>query len=156
MNVLWHGGVTRTVVLTRRFAIKVPTLVYGWRMFLYGLLANMQECAWSGADERLCPVRFALPGGLLIIMPRCEALTDEEFIANVIPKWGQVADEETGMPLPYSVNLPVEVKSCSFGRLKGKIVAVDYGGCGRDGRTTRPTPTNPLEQIGRDLRERIN
>jgi len=33
--------------------------------------------------------------------------------------------------------LPVELKTCSFGRLDGKIVAVDYGGCGRDGRTSK-------------------
>lgn len=141
MKILWHGGVTRTVVLTRRWAIKLPCLVYGWRMFLYGFLANMQEVAWSGCDERLCPVRFSLPGGALIVMPRCERLTDEEFVSEVLPEWGQVLDGETGAPLPYSLDLPVEMKSCSFGRLNGRLVAVDYGGCGRDGRTTQPAPT---------------
>lgn len=109
-------------------------------MFLYGFLANMQEVAWSGHDERLCPVRFALPGGSLIVMPRCAALTDEEFLLEVLPEWGQVEDHETGSPLPYAVDLPVEMKTCSFGRLSGRIVAVDYGGCGREGRTTKASP----------------
>lgn len=141
MKILWHGGVTRTVILTKRWAIKLPCLVYGWKFFLYGFLANMQEAAWSGIDERLCPVRIALPGGLLVVMPRCERLTDEEFIAEVIPHWGQQVDSETGLPLPTSVLFPVEMKTCSFGRLNGRIVAVDYGGCGRDGRTTRAAPS---------------
>lgn len=137
MRVLWHGGVTRTVILTRRWAIKLPCLVYGWKFFLYGFLANMQEADWAGFDERLCPVSFAGRGGWLIVMPRCEPLTDDEYCNEVPEDWPRMLDEETQMPLPYSADLPVEMKSCSFGRLNGKIVAVDYGGCGRDGRTTK-------------------
>ena len=135
MTVLWHSGVTRTVILTKRWALKIPCLVYGWKFFLYGFLANMQEVVWSGTDERLCPVRFSLPGGVLVVMPRCQALTDEEYIAEVSDGWPRIIDDETDQHL--SRELPVEMKTCSFGRLNGKIVAVDYGGCGRDGRTTR-------------------
>ena len=144
MKILWHDGVTRTVILTRRWAIKLPSLVYGWKMFLCGFLANMQEIAWSGHDDRLCPVKYALPGGLLIIMPRCQRLSDDEFINEVLPDWGQQVDKDTGLPLPDSVELPVEMKSCSFGRLNGKIVALDYGGCGRDGRTTKAAPIREI------------
>ena len=130
LTVLWHGGVTRTVVLTKRWAIKLPCLVYGWRYFLYGFLANMQEADWTGFDRRLCPVTYAAPGGMFIIMPRCKEVTDEEFIAEIPSSWA-VIDDDPGR------ELPVEMKSCSFGRLNGRIVAVDYGGCGRDGRTTK-------------------
>jgi hypothetical protein len=128
MTILWRGGVTRTVILTKQWAIKLPCLVYGWRYFLYGFLANMQERDWSGLDERLCPVAYAAPGGAFIVMPRCEPLTDEEFIAEVPEDWAKYG--EIG-------ELPVEIKICSFGRLGSKVVAVDYGGCGRDGRTTK-------------------
>lgn len=146
MKVLWHGGVTRTVILTKRWALKIPCLVYGWKYFLYGFLANMQEVDWSGSDERLCPVRFALPGGLLVVMPRCTPLTDDEFIAEVSERWARMLDKETELPLPYHVELPVEIKTCSFGRLNGKIVAVDYGGCGRDGRTTKACSRVKIKQ----------
>lgn len=135
MEILWHGGVTRTVILTKRWAIKLPCLVYGWRYFLYGFLANMQESEWSGFDARLCPVRFAGRGGWMIVMPRCESLTDEEYIAEVALDWARMTDGVTGQLL--SAELPVEMKTCSFGRLNGKIVAVDYGGCGRDGGTSK-------------------
>lgn len=138
MKILWHGGVTRTVILTKRWAIKLPSVVYGWKFFLYGFLANMQEVSWSGFDDRLCPIIFALPGGSLIVMPRCKPLTDEEYIAEVYTGWDAMCDRDTGEVL--SGSLPVEMKTCSFGRLNGKIVAVDYGGCGRDGRTTREVP----------------
>lgn len=98
----------------------------------------MQEVEWSGYDERLCPIKFKLPGGSLIVMPRCEPLTDDEYIAEVYAGWDAMCDRATGEVLSWS--LPVEMKTCSFGRLNGKIVAVDYGGCGRDAKTTRECP----------------
>lgn len=137
MKILWHGGVTRTVILTKRWAIKLPCLVYGWKYFLYGFLANMQESDWSGFDDRLCLVRYAAPGGVFVVMPRCSPVTDKEFCDLVSEDWARMRDEETGLPLPYHAELPVEMKTCSFGWLNGRIVAVDYGGCGRDGRTTK-------------------
>ena len=118
MKVLLHGGVTRIVILTQKYAIKVPTVMYGWKMFLYGLLGNMNERRWSGA-KGLCLVLWGCPGGFLNVMPRCSALTDDEFCALVPKRWGK------GGALPE-----VELKTCSFGRLAGKIVAVDYGGYG--------------------------
>lgn len=127
MKILFHSGVTRTVILTKRWAIKIPSIAYGWKFFLYGFLANMQEVDWRGFDSRLCPILLYLPYGFLVVMPRCRPLTDDEFIVEVPEGWIAM---ETGC------ELPVEMKTCSFGRLNGRIVAVDYGGCGRDGRTT--------------------
>ncbi len=40
-------GVTRTVFLCGRLAFKLPCMRYGWRLFLQGLLANMQEREFS-------------------------------------------------------------------------------------------------------------
>lgn len=118
MKVLLHSGVTRIVILTREHAIKIPTVMYGWKMFLYGLLGNMNERLWSGR-KGLCPVLWGSWGGFINVMVRCDALTDDEFSALVPKQWGK------GCALPE-----VELKTCSFGRLNGKIVAVDYGGFG--------------------------
>lgn len=136
MKILWKEGVTRTVVLTRRWAFKFPSVANGWKYFLYGFFANMQEREWSGFDGRLCPIRVALPGGLLVVMPRCLPVTDAQFSALVPEDWPEISFQEKG----DSGSLPVEMKSNSFGWLNGRIVAIDYGGCGREGRTTRSVP----------------
>jgi hypothetical protein len=105
------------VLLSPKWAFKVPQVHYGWRCFFAGLLSNLQEKQWTG-QKGLCPTVFSLSCGLLNIQPRCLPLSDEEFIQEVPEKWGQSRE----------MKLPVELKSCSFGRLGGKIVAVDYGG----------------------------
>lgn len=111
-------GITREVILTRRYAVKIPKLIYGWQKFLCGLLANMQEAAFgrSGLPE-LCPVVFAVPGGWLLVMRRAEMLTDAEWIAFD----ARAFCETDG----YVV--PAEFKQDSFGKLDGRIVAIDYG-----------------------------
>lgn len=107
-------GMNRWVILTRRYAFKFPAL-YSWRAFLYGLLNNMNERDWCQASKPLaCPVLWGLPGGFLIVMPRCEALSEEDF---------------EGLPLEAyrRAGLVVEAKPDSFGKLNGLVVAVDYG-----------------------------
>ena len=103
------SGQNRWVVLTRRFAFKVPT-PRSWRDFLFGLLNNMHEAKRS-AEPGHCPVRFALPGGFLIVMPRARILTDDEF-------WSLNHAELPPTP---------ERKADSFGWLGDKLVAGDYG-----------------------------
>lgn len=114
-------GVTRFVFLTRRHAIKVPRFWhYGhfrWEMFLQGLLANMQEHAFSRTGwPELCPVRWSIPGGWLLVMPRCEPLVTELTTAQY--------RELTDRP---EYHVPAEHKMDSFGWWNGRIVAVDYG-----------------------------
>lgn len=111
-------GIMREVFLTRRYAIKLPRLSYGWKIFLHGLLANMQEARWGKCGlEELCPVIFAVPGGWLLIMRKAEPLTIEEWDAFKVDSFCERED--------YTI--PAERKHDSFGRLNGKIVAVDYG-----------------------------
>lgn len=115
-------GVTRLVFLTRHWAFKVPNFINGWRLFLQGLLANMQEREFSRAYfEKLCPVVWSIPGGWLVVMPRCRVMTDAEF---------QAFDAKSFVDGPDYV-VPAEAKSDSFGYLDGRIVAIDYGGAGR-------------------------
>ena len=135
-------GATRMVILIGRWAIKIPNILRGWKFLLYGFLANMQEREWDGFDNRLCPIRYTAPGGAFLIMVRCRPVTLEEFDQHIDGKWTRMRDRETGRPVPYSWELPVELKPSSFGWLGDRIVAVDYGGCGRVSETTRTRPTN--------------
>lgn len=110
-------GVTRNVVLVGRYAFKFPALSE-WRLFLLGLLANMQECIFSKTGwPELCPVVWSLPGGFLVVMRRAEILTDEQFATT---------DLESFVSKP-DYTIPAELKSDSFGYLDGRLVAVDYG-----------------------------
>jgi hypothetical protein len=114
--VAFTQGASRMVLLVGPYALKFPT-VKRWELFLHGLLSNMQEAKFSATNwPELCPVLFALPGGLLVVMPRCttlsEKLTREEYQAF------------TDRP---DYVIPAENKADSFGYMNGRLVAVDYG-----------------------------
>lgn len=107
-------GVTRHVFLTENYAFKIPRLNYGWQMFLYGLLANLQEKKFSVMDgAALCPVLFSFPLGFLNVMPRTAPLSDDE--------WAAMKDRQP------DIYIPTEHKRDSYGWLNGKIVGHDYG-----------------------------
>lgn len=118
-------GVTRFVILTRRYAIKVPRFwwhhTFRWQMFLFGLLGNMQEREFARTKwPELCPVVFSLPGGWLVVMRRAQPLHDDLTDAQY--------DAIVNRP---DYHVPAEHKVDSFGILDGRIVAIDYGGFGR-------------------------
>jgi len=103
--------------LIGRYAIKIPVFVE-WRLFLHGLLANMQERKFSRCEwPELCPVILSLPGGWLLVMRRADPLSRDEFLALDYSAFAVTPD--------YTV--PVECKLDSFGKLNGRVVAVDYG-----------------------------
>lgn len=116
-------GCSRIVILTRRWALKIPAFIdssnrWSWRTFCEGMLANMQEVAFSRAEwPELCPVRFHLPLGILSVMPKVRLLTDEEFCAMDFKAFTEKEN--------YYV--PVEKKANSFGWLNEKVVVIDYG-----------------------------
>ena len=110
-------GASRTVFLTTKYAIKRPSF-QSYRLFLHGLLANLQEVKFSKSKlDGLCPVIFYLPLGLLVVMPRCRVLTFDEFDPK---KLEEFIDKE-------NYRIPAELKPDSFGYLNGKLVAIDYG-----------------------------
>ena len=152
-------GAFRTVFITRRYVFKLPgrwrwdDRGWWWEFLLRGLLSNMQEREFAQEDwPELCPVRFSIPGGFLVVMPRARPLTSAEWASidyrafvtrgdgyveenfdNLAHGWRQ---GEPGQPLdslvggdaePPSGLVPVEYKRDSFGVLEGRIVAVDYG-----------------------------
>lgn len=113
-------GSTRWVIFIGAFAFKIPSL-YSWKNFLWGLLANMQEREFSkihDMSEKLCPVKFSLPLGLLVVMPRVRVLNEGELSREALEKFCTANDNYT---------IPAELKHNSFGYFKGKLVAIDYG-----------------------------
>lgn len=112
------AGVTRHVVLWRSWAFKAPRVNFGWRLFLQGLLANMQERTFGRAGwPTLCPVVWSMPGGWLTIMRRARPLTDAE--ADGFDFGALISHPD------YPA--PAEPKPDSFGWIDGRVVAVDYG-----------------------------
>lgn len=118
-------GSSRTVLLTKRYAFKFPTF-NSWKLFLYGLLANMQEKVFSemGIPE-LAPVLFAVPGGFLVVMPRVEVKdfeADDRFV--YLDMFKAARDKSEHVEILTNI---VEQKVDSVGMWNGKVVAVDYG-----------------------------
>ena len=112
-------GQSRAVFVVGDVAIKVPRPA-SWKQFLWGMLANLQEADLGrrGYPE-LCPVLFAAPGGVAVVMRRArvcnenDAPTEEEY------------RELTSRP---DRCVPAEWKPDSWGRLRdGRLVAIDYG-----------------------------
>lgn len=127
-------GVTREVFLVGRFAVKIPKLIYGWRNFLQGLLANMQEQAFrQGEWPDLCPIVFSIPGGWLVVMRRADPVPEDRWSAFLRDRLGADAirtihpRDEIRSWNGGDYTVPVEVKRSSFGLLDGRIVAIDYG-----------------------------
>jgi hypothetical protein len=108
-------GATRVVLLIWKYAVKIPTF-YSWKLFLNGLLANLQEIEWSGFDDFLCPVLFGCPGGWFLVMPRVAT-----FRGAIKRKLFTTMTKKDGY------TLPAENKPGHFGLLNGKLVTVDYG-----------------------------
>lgn len=92
-------GITRTVILTARHAIKVPSLRGGstgkrLESFCWGLLANLSErqwydyAGWGGAAAPVAPVLRSWLGGLVQVYPRCDPLPSGARGAAAPPRPG--------------------------------------------------------------------
>lgn len=119
-----RSGVTRTVLLAGRWAVKVPSLrggTGGYRGWLTGLMwsitrgiqANISEAEWwrNSHDPGLCPVRLSLTG-LVNVYPRCAPVTEEPpgGYDGILAEWLPAGDK----------------KPDNLGLLDGRLVWVDY------------------------------
>lgn len=111
-------GITRTVVLAGRWAVKVPSLrggSYGPRSVLWsltaGIQANLSEREWSGTPGT-CPVRWSLLG-LVNVYRRCVP----------VPDGADVDYDSTGWP--YDTDR-MDRKPDNVGYLDGRLVWLDY------------------------------
>lgn len=107
-------GVFRRVFLLGSFAVKTPRLQH----FAMGMRSNRWEREmWLYWQPRfqwttLCPVLWADPLGLVVVMSRAEQPVPQEMV-----------DE-----LPdYYPDITAETKHDDYGILDGQIVALDYG-----------------------------
>lgn len=119
-------GITRTVILTRRHAIKVPSFrghctgklrgrLHG---FAAGILANQSEADWHAFEAwggGVAPVLKSWLGGLINVYPRCEPLPVDVL--------GEYFGDE---PLPVLDPDPGDDKPDNYGLLGGRIVRIDY------------------------------
>jgi len=111
-------GATRRVILTKRFALKIPACGK-WRTLLLGLLANMQEREFATTKwPELAPVVASDQFGCFLIMPRVRVMTRDEFARFDYHGFTHRADGSI---------VPAESKPDSFGWLNGRVVAIDYG-----------------------------
>jgi hypothetical protein len=108
-------GTYRRVLLLGGLAIKMPRL---WRL-LSGLRCNRWEremwYVWRPVFgwENLCPVTFADPLGLLLVMPR--ALQPVTF------------DDVVAATPDYYPDTTAEYKPENFGKVGSRVLALDYG-----------------------------
>lgn len=109
----------RWVFLTKNYAIKVPRPL----MLFGGIKSNINEVRVyrKTKDERLCPVLWWLPFGLLVVMPRCE---------HVQPHLHRDRCFEDGYVKPeHRAEEYGEDDHCgNYGLLNGRFVKMDYGG----------------------------
>lgn len=100
-------GATRyAIIYYNKYAIKIPYLGR-WKNFLLGVLANIQEKEFTTLkNDNLCPVIFSSWGSFINMMSHCHPITIEEF--NSV-----LSNDDF-------VNLPVEKKITSFGKLNKK------------------------------------
>lgn len=112
-------GSTRYVFFIGNYAFKIPSL-HGYTQFLWGLLANMQEVKFSkisSIKDKLCPVVFYIPFGLMLVMPKVRVLNQNEISKS----------ELESFCLDKNCIIPSEIKYDSFGYLGNKLVAIDFG-----------------------------
>lgn len=141
-------GITRTVVLTKRYAIKLPSLrPYGnglagllWSI-CRGILANQAEAQWwrnALPDQRpfLCPVLHSWLGGIVNVYPRCQPMVVPRGVAMAMFR-------REFRPLPMLMPQPGDNKPDSYGWLDTRLVVLDYdlnyNGCPHDRSGARNT-----------------
>jgi hypothetical protein len=111
-------GATREVFIFKRFVVKIPSF-RSWRLFLHGILANLQEKTFSGAHPMLMPVLFCL-AGFILVMPKCEQVFEQEELLLIEALDKQKNDDWYGF-------LESDFKPMNFGIYNGQVVKIDYG-----------------------------
>ena len=115
--IMIRTGTNRRVLLIGRCALKFPLV----RHPAFGLNSNRWECEmwfrWRPKFkwDQLCPVLFADPLGIVVVMPRA-APADPSAVSAAIERDGN------SDPLPTS-----ELRPEGYGMVQGRVVCFDYG-----------------------------
>ena len=131
------NGSTRTVILTKKLAIKLPIFLrvtdagaiarsdrVSYRMFKNGVRANRKERETSRLNHpKLCPILFVDPFGLVVIMPRCSRAPRLDHHKE--------CDARAICPVEYEYlrrsGLPIDNYAFNYGLFRGRVVSFDYG-----------------------------
>lgn len=134
-------GLTRTVIVTKNHAIKIPRLSSGgngftgtlWG-FARGILANQGEADWwtwaqqTGDHVHLCPVLRSWLGGIINVYPRAEPYDPG-------PEIRMAMFERRYFPVEMTP-IPSDNKPDNYGYVNGTLVIIDYdmtfNGCPHD------------------------
>ncbi len=111
-------GSTRRVFLVGGYAIKIP---WGreWRLFLKGVLGNINEAQISGDHKSFCPVVWCSWGGFILVMRRAVEMTYNDY-----ETYKADMDE---LRKSFWIGEYVEPTFASWGFYEGRLVAIDYG-----------------------------
>lgn len=114
-------GATRTVYIFKNVVIKIPT-TKEYRLFLRGLLANIQEGTFSKTHKDLANVLYHNKLGLFLIMERADVISNnidwKDFENVLIEKY---KDD------PMKEFLLSDFKPSNWGYVKKNLVKIDYG-----------------------------
>jgi hypothetical protein len=113
------SGCTRSVLLFKNIALKMPTLKR-YNLFLHGILANLQEKQFSGSHPDLAEVKWCSPLGLILVMERAEAISLDGHSLYVGLKEKYQDDKMKEFLLS-------DCKPSNWGYIKDRLVKIDYG-----------------------------
>src|SRR5262249_2798600 len=113
-------GCTRTVIVVRRFALKLAFDKRGRRCNRFE--ANLFRCVDALRRAMLCPVLWCDPTGTALLMPTARPLTEPErdqlWKTDGFPDWDYMSGGDQGEPFKW--------KPSDWGWLNGQLVALDY------------------------------
>lgn len=116
-----HGS-TRIVFIFKQFVIKTPN-VKEYRLFLNGILSNLQEKEWSKIGRKdLCKVHFCDVFGLVLIMRKAKPLQRNIKFKRFKEILNQKYKDDNLKEFMLS-----DLKLSNWGWVDGKLVKVDYG-----------------------------
>ena len=114
-------GATRKVFVFKKVVVKIPTIIE-YRLFLNGILANLQEKSFSGIHSDLAKVKFCDKLGLILIMEKVDVLSNDinwlDFNNSLKEKYKNDKLKDF---------LLSDCKPSNWGYINNHLVKVDYG-----------------------------
>lgn len=115
-------GATRIVILTNKYALKIPNIRDGYKFFIMGILCNIQEWIMGNGDwcKDINPTIYHNRLGLLNIQPRLRPVRHRGLF------WVEYKRMLT--LTQFKDFISSDVKPENFGYTKGmKLLKLDYG-----------------------------
>jgi hypothetical protein len=118
ISISLKGTTRRPVIVLGPWALKFARDERGRRCNLYEAKLFRNSSEWH--REMLCPVRWISPTGWLLIMAAAKPL------AEMMPVEDYLEMSEIWDARPSEDRCPFEPKASDWGRINGRLVALDY------------------------------